>query len=319
MNHRTALKTLQQLILISSFKKMATVKKTFYSLKGIIVALSLFAITVVPASAYYSLGQPAGFVNDYAGVLSAEQKNILESRLVSFEKETSNEIAIAIIDSLKEDTIENFAVELFQEWGIGKKSNDNGVLILVAVSDRQMRIEVGYGLEGALTDSQAYWIIENKMKPAFRNNDFYLGLSDASDAIISATKGEYIPSASEKKDISWDGIEFFIFLGFIIFQALMAAIASSKSWWLGGVVGAIIGIIVWFFAGWIIGLILVIILTPLGLLFDFLASNSYQKAKSKGHNPWWYGGFGGGSGGIGGGFGGFGGGGSGGGGSSDGW
>lgn len=298
---------------------MSAIKKILYGVEGIIIALSLFAFTSFPALAYYNPGQPTGFVNDYAGVLTQEQKNNLESRLTSFEKETSNEISVAIIDSLKEDAIENFAVDLFEEWGIGKKSNDNGVLILVAVSDRQMRIEVGYGLEGALTDSQAYWIIENKMKPAFRNNDFYLGLSEASDAIMSATRGEYIPSASEDKDVSWDGIEFFIFLGFIIFQALMAAIASSKSWWLGGVVGAIIGIIVWFFAGWIIGLILVIILIPLGLWFDFLASNSYQKAKSKGRNPWWYGGFGGGSGGLGGGFGGFGGGGSGGGGSSGSW
>lgn len=298
---------------------MQSVKKILYGIEGIIIALSLFAMTSFPVLAYYSLGQPTGFVNDYAEVLTQEQKNNLEARLISFEKETSNEISVAIIDSLKEDTIENFAVDLFEEWGIGKKANDNGILILVAVSDRKMRIEVGYGLEGALTDSQAYWIIENKMKPAFRNNDFYLGLSEATGAIMSATRGEYIPSASESKSISWDGIEFFIFFGFIIFQALMAAIASSKSWWLGGVVGAIIGIVVWFFAGWIIGLILVIILTPLGLLFDFLASNSYQKAKSKGHNPWWYGGFGGGSGGFGGGFGGFGGGGSGGGGSSGSW
>jgi len=283
------------------------------------MALSLFVITSNPVFAYYNLGQPKGFINDYVGVLNAEQKSALEARLVAFEKETSNEIVVAIIDSLKEDTVENFAVELFQNWGIGKKSHDNGILILIAVSDKQMRIEVGYGLEGALTDSQAYWIIENKMKSAFRNNNFYLGLNSAIDDIISATKGEYIPSTSEKKDISWDGIEFFIFIGFIIFQALMAAIASSKSWWLGGVVGAIIGIVVGFFMGWIIGLILVIILTPLGLLFDYLASNAYQKARAKGHNPWWYGGFGGGSGGIGGGFGGFGGGGSGGGGSSGSW
>lgn len=298
---------------------MYSIKKILGGIKGIIIILSLFVITSVPVWAYYNLGQPSGFVNDYVGILTREQKNNLESRLVSFEEETSNEISIAIIDSLKEDTIENFAVELFKKWSIGKKSNDNGVLILVAILDKKMRIEVGYGLEGALTDSQAYWIIENKMKPAFRNNDFYLGLSEASDAIMSATRGEYIPSASESKNISWDGINFFIFWGFIIFQILMVTIASSKSWWLGGVIGAIIGIMVGFFVGWIMGLALVIILTPLGLLFDFLISKSYQKAKVKGQNPWWFGGFGGGGFGGSGGFGGFGGGGSGGGGASSSW
>ena len=295
---------------------MQAIKKILYGIEGIIMALSLFAIAA-PALAYYDLGKPSGYVNDYAGVLTAEERGSLEAGLSAFEQETSNEVSIVVINSLQEDTIENFAVELFQAWKIGKKSKDNGILILVAKEDRKMRIEIGYGLEGALTDSQAYWIIENKMKPAFQRDDFYSGLAGAVDSIKTATKGEYVPSAESRK-ISWDaGIEFFIFLGFIILQVLFAAVASSKSWWLGGVLGAIIGAGLWFVFGWMMGLIAIAVLTPLGLLFDFLASSSYQKARAKGHNPWWYGGFGGG--GSGGGFGGFGGGGSGGGGASGSW
>ena len=100
-------------------------------------------------------------------MISAEQKQTLETKLSQFEKDTSNELSVVTIEDLKGDTIENFAVKLFEDWGIGKKDKDNGVLLLIAKNDRQMKIEVGYGLEGALTDAQSFWIIQNVMRPAF--------------------------------------------------------------------------------------------------------------------------------------------------------
>jgi len=305
------------------------IRKFFQSKKrlGIIIALSLFAIWTAPALAYYDLGQPTGFVNDYTGTLTAEQKSSLENKLAQFEKESSNEISIAIIDSLKDDTIEDFAVKLFEAWKIGKKDKDNGILILVAISDRQMRIEVGYGLEGALVDSQAYWIIQNVMRPAFRENNYYQGLDGAVDKIIGATKGEYVPSgdtstgnSSKGFNFSGDAIEFLLFFLFAMPMWLISILSRSKSWWAGGIVGAILGVVFWFFLGWMIGLIAVAILAPLGLLIDYIVSNAYQKGKRTGDYPWWIGGSGGfGGGSSGGGFGGFGGGGSGGGGASGGW
>lgn len=294
--------------------KMMNMKKIIFSI------LMLFAF---PVSAYFNPGQPSGFVNDFAGVLNSEQKQALESKLVQFEKDSSNEIAVAIIKSLEGDTIENFAVELFKDWGIGKKKNDNGVLILVAIDDRQMRIEVGYGLEGALTDAQSYWIINDVMKPAFRNNDYYGGIDQAVDKIMAATRGEYVPSASadsssqQKSNVNYQYIFYFIIFGFVWLASILG---RSKSWWAGGIVGAVIGIIIGIIKGFIfLGIISIAILIPLGLLFDFLVSRQYQKSKTSGYIPWWIGGGKGGSGGGFGGFGGFGGGGSGGGGASGRW
>ena len=159
--------------------------------KELVLSLILVLFCIVPVFAYYDLGAPQGYVNDYTNTLTANQKSILESKLTIFEKESSNEIAVVIIDSVKEDYIENFAVKLFEDWKIGKKKQDNGVLILVAISDRKMKIEVGYGLEGSLTDVQSSWIINNIMKPRFREDRYYEGIDESVDKIIDITKGEF--------------------------------------------------------------------------------------------------------------------------------
>ncbi len=275
-----------------------------------IPCLFLFVlITALPVAvfAYVNPGSPTGFVNDFAGVLNVEQKQQLEQKLSGFEKSTGNEISIAVIKNLGGDTVENFAVELFKDWKIGKKDKDNGALILVAIDDREMRIEVGYGLEGVLTDAQSSWIINNEMVPAFRDNDFYGGLNTATDKIISAIGGEVI---SEDKPAA-PKVDYFNILAFVIFVFvwLGSILGRSKSWWAGGVVGGIAGIIIGFIKGFLyFGVISLAILIPLGLLFDFIASKTYSKSKSQGKvPPWWIGGGGFGSGSKGGGFGGFGG------------
>lgn len=284
--------------------------------------LFLFVLaTALPVAvfAYVNPGNPTGFVNDFAGVLSAEQKQQLEQKLSDFEKSTGNEISIAVIKSLDGDTVENFAVELFKDWGVGKEGKDNGALILVAVEDREMRIEVGYGLEGALTDAQSSWIVNNQMAPAFKNGNFYAGLNAASDKIISAIGGEVIPVEESKMPVS----DYFdIFGGIVFFLILLGSILGrSKSWWAGGIIGGIAGIIIGFIKGFLyFGIISLAVLIPLGLLFDFIVSRTYSKSKSQGKvPPWWIGGAGFGGGGKSGGFGGFGGGMSGGGGASGRW
>lgn len=295
----------------------------FNFLKKIILAAFILLAPASSALAYYSPGQPSGFVNDFAGVLSAEQKTQLEQKLVAFEKDSSNEISVVTVKSLEGDTIDNFAVELFKDWGIGKKGKDNGVLILVAIADKKMRLEVGYGLEGALTDAQSSWIINNEMKPAFQQADYYTGLDNATDKIIAAAKGEYVPEEKVSSGkMSFKTIEWIIWLIILGFVWLSSILGRSKSWWAGGVLGGVAGVIIGLIKGFVFfGLISVAILIPLGLLFDFIVSRSYSKAKAAGRSyPWWIGGggFGGGSS-SGRGFGGFGGGGSGGGGSSGSW
>lgn len=262
--------------------------------------------------AYYNPGQPTGFVNDFSGTLNAQQIKDLNDKLINFEKETSNEISVVLIPSLKGDTVENFAEKLFQEWKIGKDKKDNGALLLIAVEDRKMRIEVGYGLEGALTDAQSFIILQKDLVPAFKAKDFYGGINSALDDIIAATKGEYaqeVKSIVKNLKFSVDWL-LFVFFGLIW---LVSILGKSKSWWLGGVVGALIGLFFW-------SIIWIVIFGLFGLLIDYLASRSYKKSMSSGGTPpWWFGGGWGGSGGSGGGFGGFGGGSSGGGGSSSSW
>ena len=269
------------------------------------------------ALAYSSPGKSSGLVNDFASVLSAEQKTVLENKLVSFEKETSHEVSVVTIKNLGGDVIDNYAEELFKEWGIGKKNADNGVLLLVAIEDREMRIEVGYGLEGALTDAETKWILDNSIAPFFKDGKYYEGIDAGITGITESIKGEIVPASAKKSSkIPFDT---FLVVGWFLFIALASILGKSKSWWAGGIVGGVIGVIVGLIKGFVfVGAIALAVLIPFGLVFDYFVSKSYQKSKLNGGiGPWWLGG--GKGGGFGGGFGGFGGGSSGGGGSSSKW
>lgn len=191
-------------------------------IKNIVISLILLLLSATPLVAYYDLGTPEGYVNDYTNTLTQEQASALESKIAAFEQDSTNEIGVAIIDSLKDDYIEHFAVKLFEEWGIGKEKRDNGALILVAMSERQMRIEVGYGLEGSLTDVEANWIIQNVMVPNFKENKYYEGIDQSVDKIIEITKGEFeVPKdESASSSISLLSIVLLIVLIVIIVKIL---------------------------------------------------------------------------------------------------
>ncbi len=293
--------------------------------------LGIFAYPLASIYGYVSPGNPTGFVNDYAGVFAAEQKTSLEAKLVNFEKETSNEISVVTINILEGDSIENYAEKLFAEWGIGKEKEDNGALLLIAIEDREMRIEVGYGLEGDLTDLLSSRIIRETLTPAFQQGDFFGGVDRAVDQMIEITGGS-VPIGLKQENINPDIEKIggrlrsfnFIWLVLLGFTFFSSTLARSKSWWAGGMAGGIIGMVISLFFGFMFsGLIAFAVLVPLGLLFDFLVSRAYSKSKNSGKRPpWWTGGggWGGGrGGGGGGGFGGFGGGMSGGGGASGRW
>ncbi len=272
------------------------------------------------AAAYSRPGNPQGYVSDFASILSAAARQTLETKLAAFKQQSGDELAVVSVSSLGEDTIENYAVSLFADWGIGEQGKDNGVLLLVAPNEREVRIEVGYGLEGALTDAQSYWIIQNEVLPAFKNGDYAAGIEKAVDKIIAAVGGEVIPSESPRESGGGLSSDTWFFLIFIVPIWLASILGRSKSWWLGGVLGAVGGALVGTFYGFLwIGVISVLGLGVLGLLFDFLVSRAYAKGKTTGRYPWWIGGGRGFGGGGHGGFGGFGGGMSGGGGSSGKW
>ena len=171
---------------------------------------------------------PATLVTDMAGVLTPEQKQALENKLVAIDDSSSNQIAVVIIPSLDGYPKEEYATKLFRDWGIGNKKTNNGILLLIAVNDRQIRIEVGYGLEGAIPDITALNIIDNDIKPAFKAGNYYEGIDQATDNIAKAAVGEYkVAKAKKSKSKSSGG--WFVIVLIIIFVILRSGRGGGGS------------------------------------------------------------------------------------------
>lgn len=159
--------------------------------------LLLFMLAVVGlwAQQFPQPMQPPRLVNDFAGILTAQQQNTLEQKLVQFDRETSTQISIVSVDDLQGLDVSDYAARLFDRWGIGSKGNDNGILILVkpktATSNGQVFISTGYGLEGAVPDALAGRIRDYDLLPAFRENDYYTGLDNAVNTLMGLTRGEF--------------------------------------------------------------------------------------------------------------------------------
>jgi uncharacterized protein len=241
-------------------------------------------------------------VTDYTNTLSDGDKQRLESKLVAFNDSTTTQIAVVLIKSVGSYDINQYAALLGRKWGVGSKEKNNGIVILVAIGDRKVAIQTGYGAEGAVPDGVTHDIIENDIKPRFKAGDYAGGLDAATDQLIKYMKGEYKASSSPKnnngrKHRDGGGSS----AGFIIIVIVFVIIMAIRRRGGGGGGGHIIGSrggaspFWWFLAGSALG-------------------------RSSGGGGW--GGFSGGGdsgGGGGGGFGGFGGGSFGGGGSSGSW
>lgn len=156
---------------------------------------------------------PEGYVSDYARLLSPTAKARLENKLQTFEQKTSNQIIVAIFPSLEGEVLEDFSIRLAETWKIGQKEKDNGVILLIFKNDRKVRIEVGYGLEGALPDATSKRIIENEIVPRFREGRFDEGIESGVDAILAAAKGEYQGTPSQTENYFGPAILIGIFLG----------------------------------------------------------------------------------------------------------
>lgn len=155
--------------------------------------LIFFLAITLSAQAQVALPEHGGqWVHDQANVLSASTKSELESILKYERDSTSNQIAVLIVPSLEGESMEDFSLRVAEKWQIGQKKKDNGVLMLIAINDKKMRIETGYGLEGVLTDALSSRINRNEMAPYFRTGDFDNGVKAGVMAIIQSIKGEYV-------------------------------------------------------------------------------------------------------------------------------
>lgn len=157
-------------------------------------------------------------IHDDAGILSQQTISYLEQSLKSFEDSTSNQIAVLIIPSLEGESIDQFGIRVADQWKLGTGDRDNGVIVLIAVNDRKMRIEVGQGLEGPLPDAICNRIIRNEMAPAFRRQAYDEGVVSAIDAIRKAIKGEYQGTGPRKSRRGMPG--WLILLIFIIIMVM---------------------------------------------------------------------------------------------------
>jgi uncharacterized protein len=155
--------------------------------------LLLLAIAVVQA-AEPEFPPLSGRVNDRAGLLSERDEKELEAALAQFEAETTNQIVVATLESLQGLPIEEYGYQLGRHWGIGQAGKDNGALLIVAPEEREVRIEVGYGLEGELTDAQSRTIIETSILPQFSQGDFAAGIKTGVAAMIETLGGSYAPA-----------------------------------------------------------------------------------------------------------------------------
>jgi uncharacterized protein len=136
-------------------------------------------------------------VTDVAGVLSEADRSSLTARLAQLEAETGAQLVVLIVDTTAPEAIEQYSLRAVESWRLGREAVDDGVLLLVAVRDRNMRVEVGYGLEGALPDARARRIISEVITPHFRRDDFAGGISAGADAIAAAIRGEDLPPPRE--------------------------------------------------------------------------------------------------------------------------
>ena len=289
---------------------------------AIVPLIILFTVTAVSAVAVPRL---KGRVNDYAGMLSSYAERQLDDTLRQLEQTDSTQIAVLTIPSLEGDNLEAFSMRVAEQWKIGQKGFDNGAILLIAKKERKIRIEVGYGLEGRLTDLVSGQIIRNAIVPKFRAGNIDRGISDGVQAMIKAVRGEFkAPANTPYRKGRKSGSRFNLF-SLVVFLAVVNMLGRLRRP-LGAAAGGLIlpAIGALFFN---ISVIWLLALIPLGvaggLLLSFFGSplSFGHAATSQRHrSAGWFGGFGGG-GFSGGGFGGFsgGGGGFGGGGASGGW
>jgi len=241
--------------------------------------------------------RPVGFVNDFAQVIPEQVEARIEALCRQIEKKTTAEVAVVTVRKVEPLTIEDYAAGLFERWGIGKRGKDNGVLILVAVGERKVRIEVGYGLEPLLTDAKCGSIIRSVLVPAFRRGDFGGGLMEAVRIIGRLISGGEvrIPSAPES---SGGGLPWFFVALWQGFCALFGLVAA-------GLLGLIIiGGVALVLDAWCLFLGLggsasahyhkplaqmLSLLVPFGLVFLISVLHGRERRAPRSKPWWWYG------------------------------
>lgn len=178
---------------------------------------------------------------DQAGFLAPEDRARLDGKLAAYERESGPQFALLIVPALQGEVLEEYAVRVFEAWGLGHKGKDDGLLMLVVAGERRVRIEVGDGLEGSVTDALSSRIIRNVIAPAFRSHDYIGGLDAAFNALMTAASGKAVdipdsaPTSSRARERSRVPIPILFFVLWLVFQAMRGR--RRRSFWGGGFLG----------------------------------------------------------------------------------
>lgn len=199
-----------------------------------LLAISFLAvISVATAQHLPEPMSPPRLVNDFAGLLTPTQREVLEHKLVEFDKATSTQIAVVTVADLEGYDVSDYAIRLHEKWGVGSKGKDNGILILVKPrtdTPGGVFISVGYGLGGVVPDIAVSRILDNEMVPAFQQGDFYKGIDNAADLLIKLSSGEF--TADEYTDDSaamWS-----VLIAMLVFVTLIVILAAKNKGGGGG-------------------------------------------------------------------------------------
>ena len=214
--------------------------KLKHTLTSVLVVLTIF----LSAQRFPDQPDPPQLVNDFADALSSSEEERLESKLVAYSDTTSTEIAVILVRTINDEDPNLYAAELGETWGVGRKGKDNGLVFLVAVDDRQMAIQNGYGLEAVLTDYDTKMIIENYIIPEFKQGDYYGGIDSGTDQIILLLAGEFQGSGNRRGADPRQGIPVIVII--IILVVLISifrnrgggrGLRGGGGYWIGGMGG----------------------------------------------------------------------------------
>jgi uncharacterized protein len=211
--------------------KWARVPRQFLILWSLALLFFLLGQTICPVFGDTLLPVPPHFFNDYAGIVNSGTAAALNQKLADFERETSNQLMVVIYPKYTAKTsLEDYAQQVYRAWKVGQAERDNGAILFVFVQDRKMRIHTGRGLEGALPDAICKRIIEERITPYFRQQDFDGGLAAGVNAMVAATRGEYkgtgltVNQRKVQRTAPGPGLSFLIFILFVIIFIIIPAI-----------------------------------------------------------------------------------------------
>ncbi|MBN2697365.1 MAG: TPM domain-containing protein [Bacteroidales bacterium] len=190
---------------------------------SLLSSISILVLLLTPLSGQIRLpvpDQPSSWVNDYAGIFSADEKRLLEEKLGRFEYNTSTQIFLVTLSDNEGYAASDLAPQIGELWGVGQQGRDNGLIILMDMMDRQVFISTGYGLEEYIPDAIASRIVHNEILPRFREGNFFEGINSGIDVMISLLEGSFTPDEYMKQSGGTGASVIGIFIAIMIFMAI---------------------------------------------------------------------------------------------------